>query len=70
MDLATTASIRYFLPELALTAAALIVILADLVISEKSILGDAALVFTAAALVLIGAEPRIAGAWLFNRMLV
>jgi NADH-quinone oxidoreductase subunit N len=70
MDLATAASIRYFWPELALTAAALIIILADLVISEKSILGDAALVFTAAALALIGAEPRIAGAWLFNRMLV
>jgi NADH-quinone oxidoreductase subunit N len=70
MDLATSASVRYFWPEIALTAGMLIVILADLMIREKSILAEIALLFTVSSLVLIGLGPLGTGAWLFNRMLV
>jgi NADH-quinone oxidoreductase subunit N len=70
MDLATIASVRFFWPEIALTAGMLIIILVDLMIREKSVLAEIALLFTVSALVLIGVEPLGAGAWLFNRMLV
>src|SRR5216684_3335894 len=70
MDLNNLASLKYFYPESLLTAGVLIVVLLDLVIRNKSFLGDLALVVTAASLLLIALEPRLSGAWLFNRMLV
>ncbi|HUN57360.1 MAG TPA: hypothetical protein VMU41_04550, partial [Candidatus Binataceae bacterium] len=48
----------------------LAIILIDLVITEKSRLGDIALIFAAGALLLIGLEPHSSGAWLFHRMIV
>jgi NADH-quinone oxidoreductase subunit N len=70
MDLGNLASLHYFYPELILTAGALLIVLVDLGLEEKSILGDTALLFSAGALLLIGLEPFTTGAWLFNRMLV
>src|SRR5260370_2114225 len=70
MTLNTLASLKYSYPESLLTAGVLIVVLLDLVIRNKSFLGDLALVVTAASLLLIALEPRLSGAWLFNRMLV
>src|SRR5712692_4111427 len=70
MDLNNLASLKYFYPESLLTAGVLIVVLLDLVIRNKSFLGDLALVVTAASLLLIALEPRLSGAWLFSRMLV
>jgi len=70
MDLGNLASLRYFYPELLLAVGTLAIILIDLVIKDKSPLGDIALIFTAGALLLIGLEPHSNGAWLFHRMLV
>jgi NADH-quinone oxidoreductase subunit N len=70
MDLNNLASLTYFYPESLLTVGVLTVVLLDLVIRNKSFLGDLALVVTAASLLLIALEPRLSGAWLFNRMLV
>jgi len=70
MDLGNLASLRYFLPELLLVSGTLAIILIDLVITEKSRLGDIALIFAAGALLLIGLEPHSSGAWLFHRMIV
>ena len=50
MDLNNLASLTYFYPESLLTAGVLIVVLLDLVIRNKSFLGDLALVVTAASL--------------------
>src|SRR5271168_1373018 len=70
MDLGNIASLRYFYPELLLGIGTLAIILIDLVITDKSRLGDAALIFAAGALLLIGLEPHSSGAWLFHRMIV
>src|SRR5216683_5289551 len=70
MDLGNLASLRYFYPELLLTAGALFLVLADLVLREKVYLGELALIVAAVALFLIGMEPHSGGAWLFSRMLV
>lgn len=70
MDLGNIASLRAFYPELLLTAVMLAIVLIDLVSSDKSWLGEAALVSTAGALLLLGIEPVGGGAWLFSRMLV
>jgi NADH-quinone oxidoreductase subunit N len=70
MDLGNIASLRLFYPELLLTAAALAVVLIDLVAREKSWLGDIALLLIGLTLLLIGMEPVSGGAWLFSRMLV
>jgi NADH-quinone oxidoreductase subunit N len=70
MDLGNLASLRYFYPELLLTAGTLLIILLDLVLKEKSHLGDVALLVASFALLLIAVEPPMGGAWLFNRMLV
>ena len=70
MDLGNLASLRYFGPELLLIAGSILLILVDLVLKEKSYLGELALIIAAVALLLIGLEPASAGAWLFNRMLV
>jgi len=70
MDLGSLASLRYFYPELLLTAGMLILVLIDLVLRDKAILGDLALIIAAGALLAIGLEPHSTGAWLFSRMLV
>jgi NADH-quinone oxidoreductase subunit N len=70
MDLGNLASLRLFYPELLLTAGALFIVLIDLVLEDKSRLGDIVLLTTGGALLLIGLEPLNSGAWLFNRMLV
>jgi NADH-quinone oxidoreductase subunit N len=70
MDLGNVASLRYFFPELLLAVGTLAIILIDLVIKDKSRLGDIALIFAAGALLLIGLEPDSSGAWLFHRMIV
>lgn len=70
MDLGNLASLRFFLPEILLTAGALLVIALDLKLRDKSWLGELSLVILAATLLLIGAAPQSAGAWLFQRMLV
>lgn len=70
MDLGNIASLRMFYPELLLTAAALAVVIVDLVSQKKAWLGEIALVSTALTVLLIGIEPMSGGAWLFSRMLV
>jgi NADH-quinone oxidoreductase subunit N len=70
MDLGSLASLRLFYPELLLAAGTLAIILIDLLLREKAILGDLSLLIAAGALLLIGLEAHNAGAWLFNRMLV
>ena len=70
MDLGNLASLAYFYPELLLTAGALLLVLVDLILRDKSYLGEVALVITALVLLLIGLAPRSGGSWLFNRMLV
>lgn len=70
MDLGNLASLRLFAPELSLTGGILALIILDLVVTEKARLGEFALVITAGALALIAFEPRLAGAWLFHRMLI
>ena len=70
MDLGNLASLRLFCPELLLTAGALFIVLIDLVLKDKSRLGDLVLLTTGGALLLLGLEPLNGGAWLFNRMLV
>jgi NADH-quinone oxidoreductase subunit N len=70
MDLGNLASLRLFYPELLLTAVTLAIVIIDLVLQEKSWLGEIALISTALALLLIGIEPVTGGAWLFSRMLV
>jgi NADH-quinone oxidoreductase subunit N len=70
MDLGSLASLRLFYPELLLAAGTLAIILIDLLLREKAILGDLSLLIAAGALLLIGLEAHNTGAWLFNRMLV
>jgi NADH-quinone oxidoreductase subunit N len=70
MDLGNLASLSLFYPELVLTGATLLLVLVDLLLHEKSFLGDIALLFTGLTLLLIGLAPMSRGAWLFNRMLV
>jgi len=70
MDLGTYASLAHFLPELLLTAGVLLLVIVDLLVSDKSHLGDLALIITAGTLLLIALTPVTANAWLFHRMLV
>jgi len=70
MDLGNLTSLRFFQPELLLALGVAAIIALDLMISDKSWLGEIALVVGALALLLIGMAPESAGAWLFQRMLV
>jgi NADH-quinone oxidoreductase subunit N len=70
MDLSNLASLRYFYPELLLIGGALALVLLDLILRDKSYLGELSLMTSALALLLIGLEPHSDGTWLFNRMLV
>ncbi|HEY6417431.1 MAG TPA: NADH-quinone oxidoreductase subunit N [Candidatus Binataceae bacterium] len=71
MDLGNLASLAHFLPELLLVSGTLLIVIIDLAVTDKSILGYIALVTTAGTLLLIALEPAtVGGAWLFHRMLV
>jgi NADH-quinone oxidoreductase subunit N len=72
MDLGNFASVTFFVPELLLAAGVLALIVLDLLLPNKGVLGDLALVIAAGALLLVALEPAQAGsgAWLFHRMLV
>src|SRR5271166_1501212 len=72
MDLGNFASVTYFLPELLLAAGVLALIVLDLLLAQKHILGRLALLVAASSLLLVAMEPAQAasGAWLFHRMLV
>jgi NADH-quinone oxidoreductase subunit N len=70
MDLGNLTSLRFFYPELLLAFSTLLLIVLDLILRDKSYLGELALVTVALTLLLIGAAPLTAGAWLFHRMLV
>src|SRR5579862_9353610 len=70
MDLGNVASLGYFAPELLLVGAILLIVLLDLAVKSKAILGDIALISSAAALLLIGLGHGSEPGWLFNRMLV
>jgi NADH-quinone oxidoreductase subunit N len=60
------------MPELLLASGVLLLILLDLLMTRKGVLGDLALILAAGALLLVALEPAQAagGAWLFHRMLV
>ncbi len=72
MDLGNLASLLYFGPELMLVAGVLAIVVIDLLIARKAVLGDLALIVAIAALLRIVFEParQAEGAWLFHRMLV
>jgi len=70
MNLGNVASLSYFAPELLLIGAILLIVLLDLALTSKAILGDIALISSAAALLLIGLGHASEPGWLFNRMLV
>jgi NADH-quinone oxidoreductase subunit N len=70
MDLGNFASLAHFLPELLLTVGLLLLVIVDLLVANKTHLGDLALIITAGALLLIALTPVTASAWLFHRMLV
>ena len=62
----------FFVPELLLASGVLLLIVLDLLMTRKGVLGDLALILAAGALLLVALEPPQAasGAWLFHRMLV
>ncbi|MFZ1890245.1 MAG: NADH-quinone oxidoreductase subunit N [Candidatus Binataceae bacterium] len=70
MDLGNYASLIHFAPELVLAGGILLLVILDLLMTDKRRLGDIALLITVVALLLIALEPVTAGAWLFHRMLV
>lgn len=70
MNLGNVASLAYFGPELLLTVAIVALLLIDLAVSNKSHLGDLALLASAAALLLVGLGAGAHQGWLFNRMIV
>jgi NADH-quinone oxidoreductase subunit N len=70
MDLGNYASLAHFLPELLLSAGILVLVIVDLIVANKSHLGDLALIITAGTLLLIALTPVTANALLFHRMLV
>src|SRR5215469_17358955 len=70
MDLGNYASVTRFLPELLLSGGIVLLVIVDLLIRNKSLLGDIALIITAGALLLIAILPDTSNAWLFHRMLV
>src|SRR5271156_4309239 len=72
MDLGNFASVTFFVPELLLAFGVVALILLDLVMREKAVLGYLALILSAGALLMVAVEPTQAasGAWMFHRMLV
>ncbi len=71
MDLAPIESLGYFVPELILAVSVIALILGDLLVSRKDLLGMAALASVVLALVAVVATlPDRGDAFLFNRMIV
>src|SRR5579862_5637322 len=71
MDLGNLASLQHFMPEMALAAGVLAIVIIDLIVRDKSPIGAVALIVAAVALIRLGIEPALpGGAWLFHRMLV
>jgi NADH-quinone oxidoreductase subunit N len=70
MDLDNLASLSRFVPELVLVGGILLLIILDLLLADKSRLGEVALFVAAVALLLIALEPSTPGSWLFHRMIV
>ncbi len=70
MDLGTTESLRYILPELVLTATILVLFVGDLLIRQKERLGELALVGVALSLVAVARVSHIGDTYLFDRMIV
>src|SRR5438128_2614347 len=70
MDLGNVASLSYFAPELLLSTAVLAIVLLDLVLERKTILGPIALIAGVGALALLAQSAEWNQGWLFNRMLV
>jgi len=70
MDLGTTESLRYILPELVLVATILVVFVGDLLVRQKERLGELALVGVAVSLFAVARVAQSDGAYLFNRMVV
>jgi NADH-quinone oxidoreductase subunit N len=72
MDLGNFASVTFFLPELLLAFGVLALIVLDLGMRNKSVLGYLALILAGGSLLMVAMEPTQAanGAWMFHRMLV
>ncbi len=70
MDLGNAASLAYFLPELLIAFGVLAIVLIDLAVTDKSHLGQLALVVAIGALIKILAQAGTPSAALFNRMIV
>ncbi|MGH7786944.1 MAG: NADH-quinone oxidoreductase subunit N [Candidatus Binatia bacterium] len=70
MDLGTTESLRYILPELILAATILVVFVGDLLVRQKERLGELALVGVAVSLFAVARVAQNDGVYLFNRMIV
>jgi NADH-quinone oxidoreductase subunit N len=70
MDLGSIESLRYFYPEGVLVLAILAVFVGDLVVREKELLGEVALVAAALAFVFSARLFGTDGGWLFHRMVV
>ncbi len=72
MDLGNFASLTFFIPELLLAVGVLGLIVLDLILPNKRVLADLALIVAAGSLLMIALEPVQAatGAWMFHRMLV
>jgi len=70
MDLNTTESLAYFIPELVLVVTILAVFIGDLFLRQKERLGEIALVGVAVSLLAVSRLSGVADAWLFHRMIV
>jgi NADH-quinone oxidoreductase subunit N len=70
MDLGTTESLPYILPELVLTVTILALFIGDLFIRQKERLGEVALVGVALSLVAVARISHAGDAYLFSRMAV
>jgi len=72
MDLGNFASLTFFVPELLLAFGVLALIVLDLGMTNKSVLGYLALILAGGSLLMVAMEPTQAanGAWMFHRMLV
>jgi NADH-quinone oxidoreductase subunit N len=70
VDLTSVESLRYSLPEIILTGSMIAVLLLELVVRRKALLGELALLAAAAACFTSALQAGGAEGWLFNRMVV
>ena len=70
MDLQPIDSLAYFTPELMLVGTILVLIIADLVVRQKDLLGLVAILGATLSLLLVSRVAQSSDAWLFNRMIV